>query len=260
MTEANTTDIQLESRDQTLEEILDGGQNETAADSSPEDKQVEDKPSQEGDNTPDENVPFHKHPRWKEMHDRNKAMDAELQALRQFREEQEKRAQEAEAKRDHSQTPKIPKWFSDIHGSNLDAWQEYMAGAAEQRKGAVEEALRIMEEKQRGEQESQKAAQAYVDNQLKSLKESGKDFDQNELLKIVSDYRPINEQGQWDFEKAYEILSLKKSMEAKGKSTARKNLAASTMTGGRVQETDKGEVPDITELRKAGGFRAWKNL
>lgn len=259
--ENDLTDIQRESGEQTLEEALDGGQKETAADSSPEDKPVEGEPSQGGENTPGDNVPFHKHPRWKEMHDRNKAMEAELSALRDFRESQEKRSQETESQRDTSQTPKIPKWFSDIHGTNVEAWQEYLSGAAEQRNGAVQEAIRQIESKQQQQAQAQQQAQTYVDEQIQTLKDVGHDFDNNELLKIVADYRPINEQGNWDFVKAHEILMLKKSTESKEKSSARKSLAASTMSKGKGgTEPDKTDgALSIGELRKAGGFRAWRN-
>lgn len=66
------------------------------------------------------------------------------------------------------------------------------------------------------------------------MKDEGLKFDKNELIKVVNDYRPINDEGKWDFRRAYKILQLN----AKSPDKARKELADSTT---RQKPDSKGE-------------------
>ena len=86
----------------------------TTPESQPENKQTE-KPSQKGENTSDESeedkLPFHRHPRWIAQRKRLEADEAELKELREFREKAEPFLKEKE-----STEVKLPDWWSSAYG------------------------------------------------------------------------------------------------------------------------------------------------
>jgi hypothetical protein len=44
---------------------------------------------------------------------------------------------------------------------------------------------------------------------MKKLRDSGKTFDDNKLLKVIEDFSPVDQNGYTDFNKAYQIYELK---------------------------------------------------
>ena len=244
--EDNTTDIRLEG--ETIEEALDGMGKPT--ESSTENTEQDKASSDAAKSQTQEEVPFHKHPRWKEMYEDNKALKERLAALE---------SPKPPAQQSANKQTDIPDYWKDLYGDNAErTWSAHMRTLDDVKRQAVEETEQRLNAKQRQEAEVQQHAQRYVEESLSNLKAEGKSFDDNELLKVVSDYRPITADGQWDFEKAYQILQMMKGSDGKEKSEARKKLASETTRNSSKGEPDK-KGHSIEELRRRGGWSAWQN-
>src|SRR5260221_20106 len=75
----------------------------------PAESQTEKEPKEtpeEGMNTPEDNIPFHKHPRWIER-------EGELKTLRETAEENAKEIAELKSIRTEKEPTAIPEWFKE---------------------------------------------------------------------------------------------------------------------------------------------------
>ena len=184
-------------------------------------------------------VPFHEDPRWQEMHAKAKRVDeleAQIAELNAFRDEtKEKFSKDGE---------KIPSWF----GGDLDAWNAYKADLAEERK-SIKEELRA---EQIAEKEQAEAQQQHwnnwVDENLTKLEASGKKFDRNELIKVMLETRPTDQNGNFDFEAGYKTYEYRKAVDPV-KSQARKAFADST------SRSSRGEGEKARDYRTPADFR-----
>lgn len=190
----------------------------------------------EADNTQSESkIPFHQHPRWIER-------ENELKELRSFKDKAEPVLSSLTAQ--PTQTAPIPTWFKGIYGEDQAAWADYQSYHRSEREQIKAETIAELQAKAAKEQETVTAAQKQMDDALASLEAEGKKFDRNELIKVVSDYKPIDDAGNWDFKKAYEILELQRKANSQ-KSTARKELAASTTSESKGEPIqDDAWTPD----------------
>lgn len=171
--------------------------------SPPEDKKPDDTTGTSNqDKKPDAApVPFHEHPRWKQ---RENEWQSKLDSMRT--EYDDKLNKFAEATKPH-EDPTIPQWF----GGDKTQWTDFQGYLGTLKGEAKADAIREIKGEQEAEQAKLKAANDYIENEIVRLNADGKEFDRNELLKVVNDFRPVNEQGYWDFDKAYDILQMKKS-------------------------------------------------
>lgn len=196
----------------------------------------------------DDNVPFHQHPRWKEVYQKAKKVD-ELEAQLT-----ELRTQKA-APQPTQETSAKPKWFTDVYGAdNEAAWQDYNQYQSRIVSEAESRAVERIKAEQKAEQEQFAKSNAFIENEVQRLKESGHSFDKNKLMKVISDYRPIDSTGtMWDFDKAIEIYNL---IDKKPSAEAKKRVAAQTTAKGST-ETDEQEVKVYTpsKLREKYGYR-----
>lgn len=219
---------------------------------SPTDKEpVKDEP-QEGDNTPAD-LPFHKHPRWierenelKSLRERDEERAKEIADLKAFKEETSKR---------YESDSEIPDWFKELYGDNKLAWQKY-----EQHEKTKEEEIerRVIEKQQQATQQAAAETQhwnKWVDDELEKLKAEGNQFDRNELIKTMLDYRPTDENNNFDFKKGFAIYEALKSKEDPAKSIARKQLADATTTSTKGEPAKK-DYSTAKDLR----HRSWANL
>jgi len=225
---------------------------ETPPESPPEIKPEADKPK-EGDILPEDQVPFHKHPRWIER-------ENELKILREGAEANAKEIadlknlQEENAKRFEPSNAKVPEWFKELYGDNEIAWQKY-----QEHEQAKEQEIetRILARQQ--EAQSRQTAETakwnkWVEDEIAKLEATGAKFDRNELIKTMLDYRPTDENNNFDFQKGYKIYEALKPKEDPAHSNARKQLADATLkTSGEPKTKDYMTTP---ELRKT----SWANL
>lgn len=216
---------------------------DSPAEKQPEDEESKDKPAEgeEGkpDNTPDEDVPFHKHPRWieretelKTLRERDEQTARELEELKAFKEE-------VSGKLSPSDTD-IPDWFKELYGENGVAWKKYEAREREREIEIERNIIARQTEAQAKAQEEAKRWNKWVDDEITKLQEEGKQFERNELIKTMLDYRPTDEQGNFDFKKGYEIYEALKRKEDPAHSQARKQIADISTKSSKSDKESKG--------------------
>jgi hypothetical protein len=240
---------------------------DTPPESLPDKKPEEEKPP-EGDVLPEDNLPFHKHSRWIER-------ETELDRLRERDEENTKIIQELAAfKEEYSkktESTDIPDWFRELYGENLIAWQKYSEYEQVRTDEIEKKVVARQEEFQRKTLEDTTKWNNWVDAQLVKLgNEKGVDFvsqndtlpdgtktnsARNELIKTMLDYRPTDENNNFDFQKGYKIHEILKGKPDTSHSNARKALADTTtkVTGGEKPPKD---YMTSNELRRT----SWGNL
>ena len=165
---------------------------ESQTEKEPETKKEEDKP-EEGENTPEEE-PFHK--RW-EKHAEN--LKAELEAKHQQDFETYKRELDEKYKRPEPSDSKIPDWFKELYGENETAWQKYEEHEKAKEIEIETRMLHRQEEAKRQTQQETERWNKWVDDEIGKLTAEGKQFDRNELIKTMLDYRPTDESNNFDF-------------------------------------------------------------
>lgn len=261
--ELNSDEEFLNTLDEPNEEEKD-----TPADSSTEDNQNDNEPSQEGgdkseakddkkddkkDKADDENTldekpePFHKHPRWKKMQDENKDLRSELDDMNTTVDEIK------DSQQPQGQT-QLPDWWIKLAGSD-DVSRSAYEGFTQQTKVTRDELREELIAEQEANLEEQQSEKQYwdswVEEEVQTLKDSGKVFDKNELIKIAMEYQPTDDEGGISLTKAYDILSLKKlekDGKGKDKSDARKKIASDTTSDGQGEQTPSNTI-DPQELR-----------
>lgn len=227
-----------------LDAIPNEGEEATPAESSPvkEDEKVDPIVEEKDDKEP----PFHKHPRWKQKQEEIQHLSEEVNRLKQQIEIKPK-------------TPignnTIPKWFTDRFGEDQEAWESYentiKSERSEWMKEAVEE-LRQESVREKEEQvKSQEKMEAWVQDSLQELKDDGEKFDENKLLKILTEFSPTDSQGNIDFKKGLVLLrqlETNEVAEKKEKVQARKEVASATSSNTKGGKESK--IIPAKEIRK----------
>jgi hypothetical protein len=204
-------------------QITDEEQETETPESSPDEEQTTDNesPSQEGeesddesteksedesdDNTPDEtdNVPFHKHPRWKqrqqEMEELKSQNEKLSDELRQF----------VKAQTNSNQEFVPDDEFKYLFGDNPEAYKKFKGMTEKYAKELVDEQInsfkqeqeRIQEQTQKWEQHMENTlSELSIDNNVKLSKS-----DRNEIYKMALDIRPTDSDGNISIEKTFEL-------------------------------------------------------
>lgn len=231
-------------------------QTETAPDSSTEQKTETTTPPQEGeqktDNTPDEeNLPFHKHPRWKQMYEENKGLKQTVEELMAFKQQVEPLAK---AMQPQQETP-IPEWFKSTYGDNPLIWKQYQTYDKSAREEIKKELLsEIKAEETQKTQETQKWNK-WVEESLVGMEDEGLKFNRNELQKFMVDWQkdygalPLDKDGNIDFRKSLELMNkVNPPLDSAKVAEEKKRIAAKTSsTGGNISAPKKiltlGNIP-----------------
>lgn len=176
----------------------------------------------DGDETPDDpKKPWHTHPRWIARENKMKALEKELEEQKAWRESVESRLAPAPA--DDDAVLEIPDWFAELYGSedpekDQQVYKRYLSARKAEEDQIVERVTGRVAAEQTQQTEQEKADLEWVDSELSAVRESMQDgdpaFEDNELLKVIKDFRPMKEEdGQLvpDFGAAYDILKMQKS-------------------------------------------------
>ncbi len=199
---------------------------------------------------PETELPFHKHPDWIK---REKKLEERFQTLQAQYEEKLKEV-ESRVTANQPQTVKpIPKWFSDLYGENPDAWREYSNYETDMRKAIKDEALREIRAEQEQKLKEQKEINASIDSSIAELREEGKEFDENELMKIAIEYQPSNEKGEIDLHKAFKLMEALKPQKPSA-TAAKKEIAAQTVK--RTTEAPKRDYATPNDFKG----KSWRDL
>lgn len=204
---------------------------DNSVDSSTETNQGAETASSERENTQtvQKEPPFHEHPRWKEMQERDKAREQELKELREFRQKSEPLLSKFQPDND----VRVPAWF----GGDAEAWKLYQEDQKQLMKSLKDEAVKEFETKTQKERETLKAAQEHIEKSLEKLTSEGKKFDKNKLFSITEKYRLVDDKGNWNLEAGYEIYEAFELKNAQAKE--------------QEQEAKSGRVKELISISKS---------
>lgn len=238
MSEDFFANIPREGEDDEIEFSLEE-ETETPAESQPETTNEEEEPSQEGDNIPDEspqeeNIPFHKHPRFQEV-------IQEKNTLKEQLEDQRKRFEELESsfdkKIDSLQSPtqqQLDPNLVTLLGENPDHHRAWKNSLQAQKDAWMKEVRESIAKEQQEQQAETARWNKWVEDSISGLESEGKKFDRNKLMDVAVKYRPTDDQGNIDFSKAYELyeqLTPKDTAKSKARKKAA-SLSDATNVGG----------------------------
>lgn len=224
-------------------EIFKENQDEPAKETpaaSPAENKPEEKPasSQAGDTENENNLPFHKHPRWIE---RENQFNNKLTALQSDYEGKLSAIEQKLSGLENRGKPvEIPKWFSGIYGNDTQAWSDYLADQKARLDEAKAEILADQSRSQRAEREEQEKWNTWVDSELSKLEGEGKTFDRQKLIKVAVEYMPTDSEGNIDLHKAYDLMTKLEPQNAPQPSATPSSQARKAI-GAQVTATTKGE-------------------
>ena len=211
-------------------------EDKTASESQPEKKET-DKPSQKGENTPVEQTPFHKHPRW-------------IQTQRELKELREETAR-LKAERTQSQPVTVPDWWKKQYGDTTESKQRY--ASVVQKDGELDwiksQILESIKSEQQAETSQTQAGEEYVNTQIQEMADEGLKFDKNVLLKFMVDFQKdygagglLDAEGNYDFRKS---LTLMNRMQPEVKEPdVRKQLAS--VGRGKANSAQSSGIPVVS--------------
>lgn len=221
-------------------EAVEEDQEETTTPDSPSDTEEEqEEPSQEGeesteevttdnsedDNTPSEdNVPFHKHPRWKQKQE-------EIELLKEQVESLKTNSTKEEPKLDAGDAP-LPQWVVGLAGGDTPearAWyKQYQQHESSLRDDIKKQALSEIKQEQEQEKKEVDKWNSWVEEETERVLDGEKDVTKNELLKAANDFQPVDAQGNISFEKALQIVKMQKTSSKTDKVETKKKIASTT--------------------------------
>ena len=219
----------------------------TPSESQPENEPKVEEPVVGDDNTPsaeaEENVPFHKHPRWQQMQEKASKVDtleAELAELR-----------ESVTRRSDSSDIEVPESFKRLYGDDPEAYKAYREEQVRLKEELKQELIREQIEEVQREEAERTHWLGWIDEQHERLKSLGRSYDRNELDKIMLDYAPTDADGNLDYDKGYALYeTIKASKPQSTNSTARKQLAAAA-TATTTGDPPKKDFMTPADLRKS---------
>ena len=203
----------------------------------------------EASNTPvEENIPFNKHPRWKQLQAEKDELEGklskfdELQATVQQLQESQKTAQE--------NNPTLPADWVALYGNDEASQNAYRI--QQQQFQSMEQRIRDDLKKEQAEAAKQQQTEQerwdnWVESELQSLTDAGESFDKNKLMKVALDMQPVDANGNISFAKALQIYKLQES-QAAPTNTANKQIAARTASTNRGGDKPK-VAPSSNTLR-----------
>ena len=247
-------DIQQDSI--SLDEVmrkLDEVGKDTPTESPTEKNQTEEAPSSQGaaeeqkadpNIESDTNVPFNKHPRWKQMQEERDQLRRQVEDL------------EASARSVAERLPApvegiedIPTWFQMAVSNDVNIWKEYKKHSSVEREELKRELFQEQQNvKQREVQESQRWSK-YVDDSLAKVQdkynvdfstEQGKNT-QKEFVDFMMKRRPTDAQGSYDFNNGWEWFSELKQ-KTPDRSEGKKKVAAMSDSSGSSERAGRESV------------------
>lgn len=233
----------------------------TTPDSPSETEEEQEEPSQEGDeaedtdddnsddseNTPDEkDIPFHKHPRWKQK-------QQEVEELKQQVEELRTVKTQPEVPQSRDDEP-LPQWVLGLGNGTetpeLRSWYKtYTESTKAERESLRQEVISEIKKEQEQKEKEVEKWNNWVEEESTRVLEGEKGITKNELLKAANDFQPVDANGNISFEKALQIVKMQKAQ--KPDSSEQKKKIASTTTGGQRGTSQNRQVNTPHTLRNS---------
>ena len=192
----------------------------------------------------EENVPFHKHPRWIERERKQKEQIESLKSDFQKELEGIKKLIPAQAQ----PALPMPQWFVNIYGDNPEAWKEHSSYDAERRNEIKDELRKEFQAESTKSTQDIKEIEKSLDSSFAELKDSGRDVDENAFTKLILDFEakgaklPSKADNSFDFEAIYDLfdsMNILPKKQVSQTTSAKKELAAATIK--RTPDASKRE-------------------
>lgn len=225
---------------------------ETKEDSEPSEYKKDDdeeKDEDKSEKTEEKPLPFHEHPRWKQLQD-------ELKDLREFKDKAGDLPDKVEdiQKSQQSKTKELPQWWVTLVGNDeaaATAFEQYDSYNQQQQASIKKEAIAEYEQQQQQASLEQKRWDKWVDDEVEALKSEGNTFDRNALLKVATEWQPTDEHGNVSLRKSLEILKMQESANkpAVKPNEERKKVAALTTSTNKGGTETTTKTPNMHSLR-----------
>lgn len=219
---------------------------ESSTDDKTDDKELDDTNDKKDE---EENLPFHKHPRWKKVQDDKKELELKVAELSGKLD-----GLSEVTKQEKADTPPRPEWFTSLYGDDEELWPKVYKYEQEREERIKAELLGKIETENTSKTEAQlreeREALEHVNNSIQDLKDSGEKFDSKELVAVVREYQPTDDNGNLDFVRGLKMLKeLKKTNPESSK--AKKELADTT-TSKSTHTNDDEPLNTTKSLRHTG--------
>lgn len=168
----------------------------------------------------DENVPFHKHPRFQAVIEEKNRLGETVKQLAEWKQKMEGYFEEAPS------VENIPKWFVKLYGEDPEIWQEYQTWDAQRVQHIKQEAIQELTKEQTSKIEEDRRIQEKIQSEIQALRDEGLEFDENALKKIVVEKQLFDANGDLNFRAAYEILKYNSQPKKNTSQEAKKQVAA----------------------------------
>ena len=189
----------------------------------------------------------------KEIYEENKNLKESVNELKDFREQVEQRFTQQESPKEQ----KSPDWLQEGFGENENIQKKFQEYEKTLEDRIVTRLYNETRETQLRQEQATKKADEFISSQLQTLKDEGKTFDRNELLKVAMDFRPSDEQGNIDLHRAYSIMETMRPKDQE-KSKARKEIADQTTSSSKGESSPKDYVTS-NDLRHTSWTRLVNN-
>jgi uncharacterized membrane-anchored protein len=258
-----------------MENIAEQGKaDKTASESQPEKKEVVKEPSKEGepekDNTPPENIPFHKHPRWIALNKKNKELEEKYSTLEQKLADVEPLLKQPE---------RLPDWWARRYGETEEsqkAYREYQENTQQERERIKEEVLTAIRADRENDEKEEENAKETIEGQLEEMQDEGlitrelmtdeRGHKYNpaitELMKFIVDFQEkygagslLDAEGNYDLRKSLELMQTFQP-KAEDNSVEMKRKMASNIIRSKVAPTRTSDIPVVKPgILRRGSWR-----
>ncbi len=244
-----------------MENIAEQGKaDKTAPESQPEKKEMVKEPPKEGepekDNTPPENIPFHKHPRWIALNKKNKELEEKYSTLEQKLADVEPLLKQPE---------RLPDWWARRYGETEEsqkAYREYQENTQQERERIKEEVLTAIRADRENDEKEEVNAKEVIDGQIEEMKDEGLEFETQELMKFIVDFQEkygagslLDAEGNYDLRKSLELMH-QLQPKAEDNSAETRRRVASNIIRSKVAPTRTSEIPVVKPgILRRGSWR-----
>lgn len=248
---------------------------ETPTESPTENNQPEESPSQKGEEvevepeeesdkssedtkteeTSDDNkdLPFHKHPRWKQMYEENKRLKETVDSLQSTT---TKVKDEVENIKSNKQ-PSIPPAIKKLLGEDPEAYKAWQEATGSLKQEIIADWQKQQAEAQAKQQQQEKERVEAVASAVKEVEEKfnislpRNSSEYNAFLKFMEKRLPMNADGSLNFIGGWEWYQELKSAKPDPKKAAKKQVASKTVS----DRTAEKPASDVMTLDDFPGFR-----
>lgn len=205
----------------------------------------------------EENIPFHKHPRWIAQKRKDEEKTQLISKLTSEIDEIKQSLSQMTSKEQAVAVKSLPEEFVRLFGDQPEAWTDMDKLITSRAEAIVDSRFKAMSAQEQERQLAEQRANEYIENEFSTLAEStGQDFSngsslRNAVMKIANEYRPANDTGDnISLAKSYDLYM---RLNPQGSDLGEKKRIASNASG--IQTSGSGTELDgpITpsKLRKA---------